>query len=297
MDRLGTWEMFVAVSELGSFAAASRSLRVSAAGVTRGVAELEARLGVALFHRSTRAVSLSDEGAALLPRARRILAEFAAVERELQGAASEPRGQLNVTAPVCFGKLHVLPVVLELHERHPRLTVEMRLFDRNVRIVEEGIDIAVRIGPLADSSLKAIQIGTVRPMLLASPDYVERHGKPERAEDLPGHEMILSTGPRGTTDWRFAQRRGLEPPRPRLLLNSVEAQVAAAEAGAGIANLLSYQVTESLRNGRLVELFRPDGFDPLPVSLLFEAGRSAAAAPRAFIEAMRERARLEAWDL
>jgi len=297
MDRLATWEMFVAVAELGSFSAAARKLRISPAGVTRGIAEMEARLGVALFHRSTRAVTLSDEGAALLPRAKRVLSDFAAAERELQGSSREPRGQLNVTAPVHFGRLHVLPVVLELNRRHRDLMVEMRLFDRNVRIVEEGIDIAVRIGALADSSLKAIQIGEVRPMLVASPEYLRRNGIPESPKDLHRHQIIASTGPRAPNEWRFAKGLGDAPLRPRLLTNSIDAQVAAAEAGAGIANLLSYQAERPLREGTLVELFRPEGFDPLPVSLLFEAGRSAAAAPRAFIDAMRERASKADWTL
>ncbi|MDG2003113.1 MAG: LysR family transcriptional regulator [Novosphingobium sp.] len=295
MDRLMTMEMFAAVAERGGFAAAARSLRVSAPSVTRGVAELEARLGVSLFHRSTRAVSLTEDGAALLPRARRILADFAATERELQGATGEVRGQLNITAPVLFGRLHVLPVVTELLEQHLQLTIELMLIDRNVRIVEEGIDFAVRIGALADSSLRAVKIGEVRPMLVASPAYIEQHGAPLGPRDLADHRIIASTGPRGPGEWQFGAGKVPGPLRPRLLVNSVEAGLAAAEAGVGIANLLSYQADRALREGTLVELFRPDGFDAMPVSLLFAAGRSAAAAPRAFIEAMRERAKTAAW--
>lgn len=295
MDRLATWEMFVSVSDLGSFTGAARALRVSAPAVTRGVAELEQRLGVALFHRSTRAVSLTDEGAALLPRARRILADFAATEREMQGAASEPRGQLCVTAPVHFGKLHVLPVVTKLLDQYPGLSIEMRLFDRNVRIVDEGIDIAVRIGQLADSSLKATQIATVRPMLVASPDYIDRMGMPHAPKDLANHQIISTTGPRAPTEWRFAQKHKVTLPRPRLLVNTIDALVSAAAAGCGIGNLFSYQADQALREGKLVELFRPEEFEPVPVSLLFEAGRSAAPAPRAFIDAMRERAKEQAW--
>ena len=206
MDRLATLEMFTQVAECGGFAAAARSLRVSAPSVTRGVAELETRLGVTLFHRSTRAVSLTDDGAALLPRARRIIADLAAAERELQGAAGEPRGQLNITAPVMFGRLHVLPVVTRLLESHPDLDIELMLIDRNVRIVEEGIDIAVRIGPLADSSLRAVSIGEVRPLLAASPAYLARHGTPDGPADLAEHRVIASTGPRGPGRMAFRRR-------------------------------------------------------------------------------------------
>jgi len=291
MDRLTTLEMFAAVADRGGFAAAARALRVSAPSVTRGIAELEDRLGVTLFHRSTRAVSLTEDGAALLPRARSILADFDAASRELQGAASEPRGQLNITAPVMFGRLHVLPVVTALLEAHEKLAIELMLIDRNVRLVEEGIDIAVRIGPLADSSFKAVRIGEVRPMLLASPAYLERHGHPRSAADLARHRTISSTGPRGPGEWKFAEA----VPAARLQVNSVEAALAAAEAGVGIANLLSYQADHALREGALVELFRPEIFEPMPVSLLFTAGRSAAPAPRAFIEAMHARARDAAW--
>jgi DNA-binding transcriptional LysR family regulator len=295
MDRLKTMEMFAAVAERGGFSAAARSLRVSAPSVTRGVAELETRLGVTLFHRSTRAVALTEDGAALLPRATRLLADFAAAERELQGTAGEPRGQLNLTAPVLFGRLHVLPVVADLLDRHAGLTIELMLVDRNVRIVEEGIDIAIRIGALADSSLRAIKIGEVRPMLVASPAYIETHGSPSEPGELAQHRVIASTGPRGPSEWRFGQGEAPLSLRPQLLVNSVEAALAAAEAGVGIANLLSYQADRALRQGTLVELFRPDSFKAMPVSLLFAAGRSAAAAPRAFIEAMRERAKNAAW--
>lgn len=150
MDRLLTLEMFVAVASEGGFAAAARKIGSSPPAVTRGIAAIEARLGTSLFHRSTRAVALTDEGAVFLGQARRILADLAGAERALRGGEAEPRGQLYLTAPVMFGRLHVLPVVGELLARHDALAVRMMLIDRNVRIVEEGIDIALRIGPLAD---------------------------------------------------------------------------------------------------------------------------------------------------
>ena len=298
MDRLQTLEMFVAVADRGGFAAAARALRVSPPAVTRGIAELEARLGVVMFHRSTRAVTLTDEGAGFLEKARRIINELGDAERALSGTRSEPRGQLFITAPVAFGRLHVLPVVTELLDRHADLKIRMMLIDRNVRIVEEGIDVAVRIGPLADSALKAILIGAVRQVLVASPAYLARSGVPEAPQDLVQHHLISSTGPRAANEWRFGARREIQiAVQPRLMVNTVDASVAAAEAGAGIANLLSYQVEDALHAGRLIEVMRPDAPDALPVHLLFEASRSGAAATRAFVDAMRERGRAHSWQL
>lgn len=295
MDRLGTYEMFIAVAEQGSFSGAARQLGISPPALSRGIAELEARLGVSLFHRSTRAVSLTDQGAALLPRTQRIVAELADAERAVAGDQAEPRGQLFLTAPVAFGRLHVLPVVTELLDRHPALDVQMMLIDRNVRTIEEGIDVAVRIGTLSDSALKSVQIGAVRQVIVASPAYLARHGIPDSPDQLVQHRLIASTGPRAASEWRFAGRKEA-PARPRLHVNTVGSALAAAEAGAGIANFLSYQVAEALSSGRLIEVLRPDVVQTLPVSLLFEASRANLPAARAFIEAMKLRGREGRWD-
>jgi DNA-binding transcriptional LysR family regulator len=292
MDRLLTLEMFVAVASEGGFAAAARKLGSSPPAVTRGIAALEARLGTSLFHRSTRAVALTDAGAAFLEQARRILADLAGAERELRGAEAEPRGQLHLTAPVMFGRLHVLPVVGELMAQHRDLMVRMMLIDRNVRIVEEGIDVAVRIGALADSSLKAVRIGAVRQMLVASPGYLARRGAPRAAADLAGHELIGAMGPRSTTEWPLASGRWRLDPRPRLVLNTVDGILAAAEAGQGIANLLSYQVIDALDAGRLISLLPEEQPPALPVHLLFEPSRAGLPAVRLFIAAMKARARM-----
>ena len=293
MDRLLTLEMFVAVASEGGFAAAARKLGSSPPAVTRGIAALEARLGTSLFHRSTRAVALTDAGAAFLEQARRILADLAGAERELRGAEAEPRGQLHLTAPVMFGRLHVLPVVGDLMAQYRELTVRMMLIDRNVRIVEEGIDVAVRIGPLVDSSLKAVRIGRVRQMLVASPAYLARRGAPTRVADLAGHELIGAMGPRATTEWQLASTRWRLDPRPRLVMNTVDGLLAAAEAGQGIANLLSYQVADALDAGRLIALLRDEQPPVLPVHLLFEPSRAGLPAVRLFIAAMKQRARMK----
>ena len=295
MDRLGTYEMFIAVAEQGSFAGAARRLGISPPALSRGIAELEARLGVSLFHRSTRAVSLTDQGTALLPRAQRLLAELTDAERAAAGNKAEPRGQLHLTAPVAFGRLHVLPVVTDLLDRHPALEVRMMLIDRNVRTIEEGIDVAVRIGALGDSALKSVQIGSVRQVIAASPAYLARHGMPQNPDQLARHQLIASTGPRAATEWRFAERKEA-PGKPRLHINTVEAALAATEAGAGIASFLSYQVAEAISSGRLIEVLRPAAPQEMPVSLLFEASRANLPAARAFIETMKARGRDGRWN-
>ena len=288
MDRLQTLEMFVAVADQGGFSAAAKALRVSPPAVTRGIGELENRLGVSLFHRSTRAVSLTDDGAGFLPKARQILSDMQDAERQVSGARTEPRGQFYVTAPVMFGRLHVLPVIAMMLEQHEHLDIRMMLIDRNVRIIEEGIDVAVRIGPLADSSLLAVPIGSVRQKLVASPAYLARHGYPGKASELTRHQIIGTTGPRAVGEWRADNK----PVKivPRLLLNTVDSAIASAEAGLGIANLLNYQVDESIRQGKLVELLKPDCPTPLPISLLFESARRSLPATRIFIDAMKNRA-------
>lgn len=290
MDRFQALEMFVAVADQGSFAAAARALRQSPPAVTRGIAALEAHLGVPLFHRSTRTVSLTDQGAGLLDLARRMLADFSDLERSARGTMSAPQGQLHITAPVVFGRLHVVPVVSALLERYPDLSIQLMLIDRNVRIIEEGIDVAVRIGSLADSALKSVTIGHVHQVIVASADYLARHKPPKTPADLVDHKIIATTGPRAANEWRFGDRRKSQVKvKPCLLTNTVESAIAAAENGSGIGNFLSYQVDDALRCGRLFELFGPEQAKPLPVSLLFPDNRSALPAVRAFIEAMQER--------
>lgn len=287
MDRLATLEMFVVVADLGSFVSAARALRISPPAVTRGIAALEARLGVTLFHRSTRAVTLTNEGAGLLENARQLITALNEMERKAQGRVAVPRGQLYITAPVVFGRLHVVPVVTKLLAQYPDLNIQMMLIDRNVRIIEEGIDVAVRIGALADSALKAVTIGSVRQVIVASPAYFARHSKPDRPADLLKHHIIGSTGPRAAHEWRFGKKREtLVRVKPRLLTNTVESAIAAAQAGSGIANFLSYQIEDVLRSGRLIEILGTEQPKPIPVSLLFQASRSRLPAVRAFVAAM-----------
>lgn len=296
MDRFESLSAFVAVADRSGFAAAARALGMSPPAVTRSVAALERHLGVTLFHRSTRAVSLTDDGAAFLDRARRILADLREAEHMAMGGRSTPRGQLYVTAPVMFGKLHVLPVIGALLERHEGLSARMMLLDRNVRIVEEGIDVAVRIGRLEDSSLRVAGIGSVQQSIVASPDYLAAHGVPMAPADLVGHRCIVGNGVRLGTIWSFGPK-GEETVQimPRLTVNTIDAAITASEAGLGLAHVLSYQSAEAIAAGRLVRVLADHAPPARPVSLLYDAGRAAMPAVRAFIEAMRERAAASGW--
>jgi DNA-binding transcriptional LysR family regulator len=285
MDRLTTLELFLALAQSHSFTRAAQAVGCSPTAASRAIAALEASLGTSLFRRSTRQVGLTDDGIAFRDRIGPALAELQAASRAAASQGQSPSGELHVTAPTMFGRLHVLPVVGRLMADHPDLSVRLLLIDRNVRLVEEGIDVAVRIGALADSSLKAVRIGTVRPVIVASPDYLARHGTPATPADLRHHSLIATTGPRVASQWRLAgMRAGL---LPRLTVTTVEAAAAAATAGFGIASLLSYQVAAAIGAGRLLEIL-PDALPGrLPVHLLFD-GRAGSGHGRAqFIAAMK----------
>ena len=296
MDRFDTMNAFVTVAERRGFAAAARALGTSPPAITRAVAALERHLGVTLFQRSTRALSLTDEGAAFLDRARQILADLREAEQILMGGRSVPRGQLYVTAPVMFGRLHVLPTVGALLAKHEGLSARMTMLDRNVRIIEEGIDVAVRIGPLADSTLRTVAIGSVQQTIVASPAYLAEHGVPAVPSDLRDHHCIVGSGPRAGGAWPFGPKgKTAAEIVPHLTIDTVDATVAAAEAGIGLANVLSYQSAEAIATGRLVRVLTEHAPPPIPVSLIYDAGRAAMPAVRAFIEAMQEQARHGAW--
>lgn len=297
MDRFETLTAFVTVADRRGFAAAARALDVSPPVITRAVAALERHLGVTLFHRSTRAVSLTDEGAAFLDRARRILTDLREAEQVVMGGRSAPRGQLYITAPVMFGRMHVLPAVSALLAKHDGLTARMMLLDRNVRIIEEGIDVAVRIGALADSALRVVAIGSVQQTVVASPAYLADRGIPVSPGDLKGHSCIVGSGVRVGNAWPFGGKDAAPiEVAPRLTVNTVDAAIEAAESGLGLANVLSYQSADAIAAGRLVQVLANHAPPPMPVNLLYDAGRAAMPSVRAFIDAMRERARYKAWN-
>lgn len=297
MDRFEALSTFVAVAEQGGFAKAARHLRTSPPAVTRAVAALERHLGVPLFQRSTRSVVLTGEGAKLLDQAREILARLQEAEHEAMGGQTVPRGELHVTAPTVFGRLHVLPVVVALLRSHPEVKAHLMLVDRNIRLVEEGLDVAVRIGALDDSALVAAAIGSVRQVLVASPDYCARRGRPRQPAELTGHDIVHGDTGRVGVHWRFGARGDrVVTVIPRVRVNSVDATLAAAAAGLGIANVLSYQAAEGLASGALRTVLEAHAPPPIPIHLLFHSSRSRVPAVRRFVDMMRERARENAWN-
>lgn len=286
MDRFETLTAFTTIVDQGGFAAAARTLRVSPTAVTRGLADLEERLGVQLLHRTTRSVRLTEQGAIFLPRARQILSDLRDAERLVIGTITEPQGTLTVTAPVVFGRSHVVPIVTELLKRHERLSINLLLLDRLVQIVEEGIDIAIRIGELNDSALHAVTLGQVRRVLVASPAYIEINGLPKNISDLKSHHIIAFSGLSPNDEWRFGpDGRSAIQIKPRLIVNSADAAIAAAVQGVGIGRFLSYQVVDEIAKQRLITVL--DDWVPAsaPVHLLFQASRAGSPSLRCFIDA------------
>jgi DNA-binding transcriptional LysR family regulator len=281
MDRLDELGLLVAVIDEGSLAGAARRLRRSAPAVTRALMALEDRVGVRLVERTTRRLSPTDDGLVLANRARALLAEYDAATN---AAADAPiRGLLRVTAPVQFGRLHVAPLVASFLDAYPAISIELMLHDRNLDLIEEGLDAAIRIGALPDSSLLMRQVGEVSRVLVASPAYIARRGTPRSIAALASHDTIFTAMRSGAPEWRFG-RGGVVHLTPRLLVNEVEAQLIAARTGRGIARLLSYQVAEDLAAGTLVRLL-PDSEPPhLPVQVVARGGRHMAPKIRAFMD-------------
>jgi len=287
MDRLDAMGVFVAVAKLGSFAAAARQLRLSPSVATRAIAQLEDQLGLVLITRTTRSLRLTESGAIHLQSCQQILEDVDAAERRVRGENAEPRGELTIAAPIVFGRLHVLPIVARILVRRPALTIRLSLADRMVNLVDEGVDVAVRIGDLADSSLVAVKLGAVSRILVASPAYLGERGAPKAPSELLQHDVIAFEGVDATDEWRFAA--GEKPVRvaARLAVNTADAAIAAAEAGMGITRALSYQVKASVLAGRLVPLLQEFAPPPVAVSAIHSARRIASANVAAFIKTAR----------
>lgn len=286
MDRLHEIEVFVAVADAGSFAEAGRRLRLSPPAVTRAVSALEDRLGARLLNRTTRSLSITDVGARFLENARRILDDLAAAERDAVGETEMPKGHLSVTASVTFGRTLLAPVACGFLAQHPQVSLSLLLLDRVANLVEEGIDAAVRIGPLPESNLVARRLGEVRRLLVASPDYLARRGTPADVSDLRAHAMIAFTGLIPNRDWRFQDGRTGKSVSltPRFEINDAAAAISAAEAGDGITFALSYMVAEGIRQGRLTTVLDDLAPPSTPVHLVFPQSRLMAPKLRSFID-------------
>jgi DNA-binding transcriptional LysR family regulator len=284
MDRIDELDIFVAIVDQGSLAGAARRLRRSAPAVTRALAALEDRIGTRLVERTTRRLSPTAQGRALAERARTILSDY---ESAVLGAVDAPiSGPLRLTAPVQFGQRHVTPVVTRFLDLHPGISVEMVLNDRNLDLIEEGIDLAVRIGDLPASSLLARRLGQVRRVLVASPHYIAERGMPRRPADLADHDIIFGTSRSGVLEWRFGPTTRGPAVRisPRLLVNEVEAQLRAARASRGIARVLSYQVVDDVAAGTLIRLLPRFEPAPLPVHLVTLGSGHMPPRVRAFLD-------------
>jgi DNA-binding transcriptional LysR family regulator len=292
MDRIEDIEVFAEVAGQGSFTAAARRLNRSPTAITRAVADLEARLGVRLLNRTTRAVSLTDAGERFLVGARRVLADLSEIEQAAAGLGAAPRGELSVTAPILFGRLHVLPIVTEFLSEFPDVTVRLMLFDRPVDLVEEGIDAAVRVGALADSSAIATGLGHLRRVVVAAPDYLARRGIPQRPDDIAGHDVIVFGGV-GGQQWEFTGRAVRVV--PRLTVTTAEAAIDAAASGIGITRVFSYQAVDALARGAVVRILAAYEGEEVPIHLLYPGGAHRPPKLRAFVDyaAPRLRARLD----
>ncbi|UEM03050.1 LysR family transcriptional regulator [Skermanella rosea] len=292
MDRFEAMSVLLAVVEAGSLSAGARRLGQPLATVSRKVADLERHLHTRLLVRTSRRIGLTDAGRAYVAASKRILEQVEEAERTASGEYREPRGELNVTAPIVFGRRHLLPIALEFLAAHAEIDLRLLLIDRSVALHEEHIDLALRIGVLDDSTLVATRVGSIRRVLCASPDYLARRGTPRTPEDLAGHDGIEFRGTPADPDWRHS--RGVAVPRVRLAVNTAEAAVDAAVAGLGITRLLSYQVADEVRSGALVPVLEPFGPAPVPVSLVYPEQGMLPLKVRAFLDwaAPRLRARL-----
>lgn len=286
MDRIETMQAFVTVADHKGFAPAARKLGLSASAVTRMVAALEERVGARLLQRTTRSVMLTDAGERFLERARRILADVEEAEGAVQAERTQPTGRLVVSAPLGFGRRHVTPLMSTYLKRYPDVAGDLRLSDRMVNLVEEGVDIAVRIGHLPDSSLVARAVGDMRRMVVASPDYLAAHGEPHHPSEIAAHRTVHFGALSAAPDWRFVEdgREVRVACAPRFTTNSADAAIYHAEQGGGLTRVLAYQAAEGLASGRLKAVLVDYEIAPLPIHLVYPTSRLLSAKVRAFVD-------------
>ncbi len=299
MDRFDAMSVLLAVVEAGSLSAGARKLRTPLTTVSRKISDLETHLQTRLLVRTSRKIELTEAGRIFVAASKRIVEQVQEAERAAAGEYSVPRGELTMTAPVVFGRRHVLPIVAAFLAAHPEINIRLLLIDRSVSLLEEHIDLALRIGRLADSALVATRLGAVRRVVCASPDYLARRGVPGEPEDLRDHDGVTFEGFPATPAWHF--RRDAKPlsvaVRVRLAVNTAEAAVDAALAGVGVTRVLSYQVAEEIRSGALrllLEAYEPDA---VPVSFVYPDQGNLPRKVRAFLDWSAPRLRLLLSDL
>ncbi|MVW61814.1 LysR family transcriptional regulator [Massilia sp. NEAU-DD11] len=286
MDRLEAMSILLAVVDAGSLSAAARRLGMPLPTVSRKVAELEAHLRARLLHRTTRQLSLTEAGAAYVAACRRILDDVGEAERIATGEYGAPKGELAVTAPIVFGRLHIVPVVAEFLAQYPEIRIKLLLTDRVVHLMEEQIDVALRIGELPDSTLVASRVGAVRTVVCASPAYLAQRGVPAGPEALAAHDCIGFDVLESRRAWVFGDGKSTVsvPVIPRLEVNTAEAAIAAATLGVGLIRVLSYQVADAVGKGALDVILRDYEPAPLPVSLVHKGQTPLPRKLRVFLD-------------
>ena len=288
MDKLHLMTVFVAVAEGKSFTAGARRLGLSAPAVTRAIAMLELKLGVKLLTRTTRHVRVTDAGQRYLDDVRRILCEVAEADEAAAGINAEPRGHLTVTAPSLFGKMFVLPGIVTFLQRHPAMEVSVLLLDRVVNMLEEGVDVAVRIGALPDSNMIAVRVGQVRRVVCAAPPYLANFGMPLTPADLINHTIINTNNMGAVCEWKFGDANNslTVQVKPRLTVSTNDAAIEAATQGFGIARILSYQGAALFASGTLTTILCDHEPPAMPIHVIYREGRRASAKVRSFVDMM-----------
>jgi DNA-binding transcriptional LysR family regulator len=285
MDRIQSMQVFVRVADVGGFAEAARQMHLSPPAVTRAVAALEVVVGSRLFVRTTRSLKLTDTGVRYLEDCRRILSDIAEADATAAGIYGTPSGTLTVTASAMFGQLYILPILTDYLDTYPDVTGRALFVDRVTNIVDEGIDVSIRIGDLPDSSHSAVKVGTVRRALCGSPAYFERRGRPAAPSDLGDHRIVAATSAWNSLDWRFGSAGQTHVTvKPSLFCNTNLAARDAAVSGWGLTRLLSYQVAAELENGSLETVLNDFELSPVPIHIVHLEGRRASAKVRAFVD-------------
>jgi DNA-binding transcriptional LysR family regulator len=283
MDRINAMQAFVTVADLKGFAPAARKLGLSPSGVTRLIAALEERLGARLLQRTTRQVALTDVGTNYLERARRILADVEEAEGAAEGERTRPSGRLVVSAPLGFGRLHVSPIMSAYLKRYGEVAGELRLSDRVINLVEDGVDLAVRIGHLPDSTLVARHVGVMPRIVVASSAYLKARGEPKTPEAIASHDTIQFGA---TPEWRFAGdgREFRVTTTPRFITNSADAAIQHAEQGGGLVEVMAYQAAEAIKGGRLRVVLAKFQQPALPIHIVYPTSQLLSAKVRTFVD-------------
>lgn len=287
MDRLEAMSVFTAIIDGGSLSAAGRRLNIPLASVSRKLANLEAHLKTRLITRSTRKLELTDAGRDYLSACRQILDQVEDAERAAAGAYANVKGQLVLAAPIVFGRLHVVPVAADFLELHPAVDIRLQLADRIVNLIEEHVDVALRIGDLPDSTLVATQIGSIRRVVCASPAYLEHFGTPQSLADLAKHRCITFDGLDAANVWMFTGQSGQKRPVPvqsRMTVSTADAAIAASLYGLGLTRVLSYQIADELQAGRLIALLTHEEPPAVPASLIYTSQGRLPMKTRAFMD-------------